>query len=73
MNILVDKTDTKVYTAFIEQCKYKNGNFYVPSENCLYPEVMFIYYENINLPEDFIPLMYKYDGVEFKKVEEVAE
>jgi hypothetical protein len=35
--------------------------------------VLFTLYSSVELPEDFVPFGYEYDGVKFKKVEEATE
>lgn len=71
-NILVSNIDELVYEAFkINDYSCNDYNYSV--KNVQYPKILFTLYPNVELPEDFAPFGYKYDGTEFKKVEEVAE
>ena len=71
-NILVSNIDELVYEAFTIN-DYNQNDYNYSVKNVQYPKILFTLYPNIELPEDFVPFGYKYDGIEFKKVEEVAE
>lgn len=71
-NILVANNDNIVYIDFLISEYSQNKNHHIVNK-FQYPKVLFTLYSNVELPEDFVPFGYEYDGVKFKKVEEVAE
>lgn len=71
-NILVANNDNIVYVDFLTSEYSQNKNHHIVNK-FQYPKVLFTLYSNVELPENFTPFGYKYDGINFEKVEEVTE